>query len=151
MKGTLALAFSAALTVAVALVFAASMANASSISVIWQNSGTSVTTAATSAVVTADIVVSIGAGDTAIGGAGSVFELSADVTGSFSYVSSVQTLLTDWLFLGGPTDGGSGHIENVVAQGDLYGTGGTIAAGGSGVIGTITVLVGETEHRHDRG
>jgi hypothetical protein len=122
------------LLAALALAMGVSAANAASVDVIWHISGTATTIVQSeSTVVTGNIVLTP---STPLVGAGSVIELSADLTGALGYLGSVQTLLGGWLVLGNPIPAGS-HIENVIAQGDLLGYGAPVA--GPTIIGTITV------------
>jgi hypothetical protein len=126
------------LLAALALGFGASAANAASIDVIWQVSGTASTSVLASTTVVGNIVLTP---TTALVGGGSVIELSADTTGGLAYVVSNQTLVTGWIVLGGPIPAPP-HIENVIAQGDLLGFGAPVAS--PTVIGTITVHAGAT-------
>jgi hypothetical protein len=130
------------LMAALALALGAATASASSVDVIWQVSGTGTTTVAASTTVTGDVVMTIGAGNTGIGGAGAGYELSADFAG-VSYVTSTSAIPTGWFPLPpNPTWTGAGHAENTHAAGDLYGIGVPLLPGSSTVLGTITVHVG---------
>jgi hypothetical protein len=134
--------FKLTLVAALALAFGAATASASSVNVIWQVSETGTTTVAASATITADVVMTIGAEDTAIGGAGAGIELSADFTG-VSYVASSSPVPAGWFpLLPNPTWTSATHAENTQAAGDLYGTGVILGPGSSTVLGTITVHVG---------
>jgi hypothetical protein len=125
----------AVLSALFALAMGASAANAASVDVIWQVSGTAFTSVfSPSAIVTANIVLTP---TTPLAGAGSVIELSADSTYGASITGAAQILVPDWLFLGGPTIGNP-HSENVISQGDLFGTSPVAAPT---IIGTITVHV----------
>ena len=136
---TLKLTLLAALT----LVLGAATASASSVDVIWQISGTNTTiVASASSIVTGNIILTVGVADTAIGGVGAGIELSADYGPSASVVGSVQTVLTSWFPLATGPDDGISHYENVLAQGDLFGSGVSLMPGTSTVLGTITVHVG---------
>ena len=122
-----------AFTMFLTLALGASAANAASIDLIWQISGTATTTVWSSAVVTANIVLTP---TTPLVGAGSAIELSADATGGVSITGAVQIIIPGWI--GQPIGPlGNPHSENVVAQGDLLGFGAPIA--GPTIIGTITV------------
>jgi hypothetical protein len=125
-----------------ALALGAATASASSVDVIWQVSGTGTTTVLPTATITGNIVMTIGPGDTGLGGAGASYEMSADITG-VSYVVSSSPVPTGWFpLLPNPTWSGPTHVENIVAAGDLYGTGVALPPGSVTIIGTITVHVG---------
>jgi hypothetical protein len=139
---TLELAF----LVALILGIGATTANAASVDIIWQVSGTATTTVTPSAIVIGNIVLTP---TTPLTGAGSVIELSADTTGGAGdafTTAAAQTLVPGWLFLGSPTIGNP-HSENVIAQGDLLGfspvagptTIGTISVNASTLGGSVTV------------
>jgi hypothetical protein len=131
------------LMAALALALGAATASASSVDVIWQVSGTATTTVLDSAVVTGDIVMTIGATDTPIGGAGASWEMSADFGPNISYVASTSLTPAGWFpLLPNPTWTDSSHAENVLAAGDLYGTGVVLGQGSVTLIGTITVHAG---------
>jgi hypothetical protein len=119
-----------------ALALGASAANAASVDVIWQN-GTATTTVAPSATVTGDIFLTP---TTPLAGAGSVIELSADSSGVTTLAAVQDTSVTGWFNLGSATIGNP-HSENVIAQGDLLGSG---AVAATTHIGTITVQAGAT-------
>jgi hypothetical protein len=126
-----------------ALAFSVATAQASSVNVIWQGSGTATTLVPTSTVsVTGNIVLTIGAGDSQMGGGGggAVIELSADSTGGVTITGHSQTTLTGWINLG-PSPPADPHSENVQSQGDLLGYGQIVLPGASVIIGTITVHV----------
>ena len=106
---TLKLTLLAALTLAMG----ASAANAASVDVIWQVSGTATTTVAPSAVVTGDIILTP---TTPLAGAGSVIELSADSTGGATITGAAQIVVPGMTPQGSPTIGNP-HSENVIAQG----------------------------------
>ena len=122
-----------------ALAFSVATAQAASVDIIWQGSGTGTTTATSSTTITGDIVLTIGTADTAIGGVGAGLEISADSSNA-TILSSTQATLAGWMALGAPTIGNP-HSENIIGEGDLFGSGATIAAGTSVTLGTITVHV----------
>ena len=99
------------LLAALGLAMGASAANAASVDVIWQASGTATTSAVTSAFLVGNIVLTP---TTPLGAAGSVVELSADTVG-VTYAGSAQTLVPGWFGLGFPLQGPPSHIENVIA------------------------------------
>jgi len=121
------------LVAAMALALGSTAANAASVDVIWQLSGTATTIVPSSSIfLTANIVLTP---TTPLGAAASVIELSADTVG-VSYAGSAQTLVGGWFGLGFPLQGPPSHIENVIAQGALFPT--PLVAVAT-IIGTITV------------
>jgi hypothetical protein len=130
---------SAALSLLFVLVLGATSANASSVCVIWWASATETTIAAVSSYVSGDIVLTIGAGDTALTGVGAGYELSADVSAGLTLTGSSQTVPAGWF---GSAQGAiaSPHQENIVVAEDLLGLG-AVPPGSSLIIGTITVHV----------
>jgi hypothetical protein len=104
----------AALTIALG----ASTAQAASVDVIWQISGTATTTVAPNSIVAGTIILTP---TTPLAGAGSVVELSADTIGVLTLGAAQTTFYTGWIALGSPTIANP-HSENVIAQGDLFGT-----------------------------
>jgi hypothetical protein len=117
-----------------ALALGASAANAASVDVIWQVSGTATTTvSSSSAILTGDIVITP---TTPLIGVGSVIELSSDTTGDVSTVAAAQIVIGGWIALGPPPVPADPHSENVIAQGDLFSG---LGIAGQTVIGTITV------------
>jgi len=125
--------------VALALALGAANANASSVDIIWQGSNSG-TTVATGGAHTANIVLTIGGGDTGLGGGGAGLTLSADSTGGATMTAGTQVVIAGWLNLastaGTPSDP---HWGEMLSQGDLFGSGASLAPGSSTIIGTITV------------
>jgi hypothetical protein len=126
------------LMVALALALGAANAQAASIDVIWQTSGTATTTVAPSAVITGNVVITP---TTPLAPPGNGLEISADSFGGVTMVSSTQNGVAGWLLLGTNTVTPT-HIENLSAQGDLFGTSPGLLAGVPFTIGTITVNAG---------
>jgi hypothetical protein len=129
--------------VALTLALGVATASASSVDVIWQVGGTGTTTVTASSVITGNIVLTIGGGDTGIGAKGAGIELSADATPGATITGFTMTTLAGWIGfpLGAVVNP---HSENVNAQGDLFGFGASLAPGSSTIIGTITVHAGAT-------
>jgi len=118
-------------------------ARASSIDIIWQVSGTShMVVTSESDILAADIVMTIGPADAGIGGAGAEIELSADYGPNLSGVVGEMHTLPGWLPTFPESDGGASHLENIIAEVDLFGTGATLPPGSVTYLGAITVQVG---------
>ncbi len=114
--------------------------HASSIDIVWQDSGAlAVGTSAT-----ADVIITIGAGDTAWGGAGAVIDIDLNYTG-VSYLSRSENISgLGGIIHGVPVDDGLGHVEDFIAAGDLFGFVSPLLPGSVTVIGSVTVVLDST-------
>jgi hypothetical protein len=129
---------SIALTALVGL--AAQGAHASSLDIVWQDPGS----LALGTTATADVVLTIGAGDSPWGGAGAVIQVDLAYVGA-TYLSRGENISA----LGGivhalPVDDGLGYVTFFIAAGDLLGLVGPLLPGSVTVIGTVTVLLDST-------
>ena len=124
--------------VALALALGAANANAASIDIIWDVSGTG-TTGITGGAHTGEIVLTLESGDTALNGAGAAIGLSSDSTGGASLAGSTQIVIGSWLNLGAVSATSNPHSAITLSMGDLFGGSGAVNPGESVVIGTITV------------
>ena len=116
---------------------AAEGAHASSIDIVWQDPGG----LSLGATATADVVLTIGVGDSPWGGAGAVIDVDLAYVG-VTYLSRGENISAlDGIIHGLPVDDGLGHVENFIAGGDLLGFAGPLLPGSVTVIGTVTVLL----------
>lgn len=123
-----------------AFAFSVATAQASTVDVIWTVSGTSHTTVvSTSAVLTGNIVMSVGATDTAVGGFGGGYELSLAYTSpGVADAGSTAALLPGFVTLPQGVDNGAGLWENFNVGASF---GGMLAPGATASLGTVTVHV----------
>lgn len=130
----------------ISIVCLAGVANASSVDVIWSDSGTASTTAPIGASVMARIVVSVGPGDTPLIGSATTVILSSDSTGGAILVGTSQTAVdTGWMLHGLPVPTNP-HTPLIIAQADHWATDDPgVPAGGSATIGYLVVQVGSTD------
>jgi hypothetical protein len=126
--------------VALALALGAANANASSVDIIWDVSGNG-TTGITGGAHTGTIVLTIGSGDTGIGGpvGGAAIGLSSDSTGGATLAGSAQQVIGTWFNLGAVSATSNPHSAITLSMGDLFGGSGSVLPGESVVVGTITV------------
>jgi len=126
------------LMAAMALALGATTASASSVDVIWLGSGTATTTVAANTSVTGNIVMTIGASDTALGGFGAGYELSGSYAG-ISVTGNTNVPPSGGAALATGPDDLAGLFENIVAAAYF---GPAVAAGTSAILGTVTVNSG---------